>query len=161
VNRGSRRNIYYPRRTPVTFLSTRRFLHIALSGLLVALPLVASAGEGRHGEGKRHHDPEARLERMTEHLNLTAEQQAELQPILEQQAESFRAMRERKEAGESREQLRADMHAQRDADTAEIEAILDEEQVAEFRERRAEHKAKRREHHRERRGAEGAPENAL
>lgn len=139
------------------FPFTRPAFRFALCLLLLGLPLAASAGEGRHGRGQRNHDPEARLERLTEHLSLSSEQQAELRPILEQQAESFRAIRERKQAGETRGQLRSDVRAQREANTTEIEAILDEQQLAEYRELRSEREAKRREHQH----AKGAPEDTL
>jgi Spy/CpxP family protein refolding chaperone len=143
-----------------TLLSLRA-LPFLLLALLVALPLVASAGEGKGGHGgKRHHDPEERLARMTEHLNLTAEQQAELRPILEEQAESFRAMRESKAGGADREQLRSDFRAQREATTAQIDAILDDQQRAEFHQRREEHRAKRKQGRGERHG-KGAPDDAL
>jgi hypothetical protein len=141
-----------------------RLIFFVLLGGLLSLPLVGHAGEGQRGRGKGHHDPNARLQRMTETLDLSAEQRAELKPILEEQAEAFRAMRERKQAGEAPEKLRSERRARRDANDTAIEAVLTEDQVAEFRSRRAEQKAKRgersREHKREGRGEAGPPEDA-
>lgn len=110
--------------------------------LLLLLPLVAGAGEGKPEHAGRHHDPETRLLRLTEKLELTNAQQEELRPILEQQAESFQAMQKRRQSGQTREQMRDAMRAQRESNDAQIEAVLDERQIATYRELRAEHKAR-------------------
>jgi Spy/CpxP family protein refolding chaperone len=114
--------------------------------LLLALPLAASAGGKGQKGGKRHHDPEQRLAHMTETLGLSTTQQEQLEPILEQQAESFRALREQKRSGANREELRESFRAQRESNAAQVEAVLDEQQVATFREMRAEREQRMREH---------------
>jgi len=125
--------------------------------LFLLLPLAAGAGEGKrdHAAG-HHHDPETRLLRLTEKLDLTNAQQDELRPILEQQAESFRTMRDQRKAGEAREQMRDAMRAQRENNDAQIEAVLDEQQVATYRELRAEHRARWKAERKKRHG-KGAP----
>ena len=141
-----------------------RFRLAALLLLLLAPPLLANAGEGRQGHGKRHHDPEKRLAHMTEELDLTSTQQEELRPILEAQSASFRALREQKQSGASREELRGAFRAQRDSNAAEVEAVLDEKQVTTYRELRKNREQRMRERHdrrRERDAGTGPPDDAI
>ncbi len=60
------------RRTTVKSHLAHRLIFFALLGGLLALPLVGNAGEGQRGRGKGHHDPDARLQRMTESVNLSS-----------------------------------------------------------------------------------------
>ena len=119
----------------------------ALAAALLLCPLAAAAGGERRGShGLRHHDPETRLARLTQEIDLSPEQQELLRPILEQQAVTFRAFKQRRDAGESRADLRAEMRAQRDSNSEEIEAVLNDEQIAEYRSlrERREHKLRKR-----------------
>lgn len=65
---------------------------IIIIALAFALPLTAFAFSGDKNESGGHYAK--RLERLTENLNLTAEQKAKLEPILKEQEEKFKTIRE-------------------------------------------------------------------
>ena len=131
-----------------------RWIALLAALLLLALPLAALAKDGRRGAGR--HSPEERIARLSERLHLSAEQEEQLRPILEEQAETMRSIRERKHAGEaSREELREEMRAQREAAREQIEAVLDDDQRAAFQTLREERREHRRKFEKHRRG-EGA-----
>ena len=58
----------------------RNFLTLAAAGLLVLGCFAVVQAQGRHGGGARGHG----LEQLTEGLNLTPDQQAKVQPIIDQ-----------------------------------------------------------------------------
>ena len=58
----------------------RNFLTLAAAGLIVLGGFAVVQAQGRHGSGARGH----RLEQLTEGLNLTPDQQAKVQPIVNQ-----------------------------------------------------------------------------
>ena len=79
--------------------------------------------------------------------DMSAEQQDELRPILEEQAAARRAIKQRKHEGEAWTDLRPEMRAQREATTERIESVLDEEQLDDFRALREHHEKRIRERH--------------
>jgi Spy/CpxP family protein refolding chaperone len=58
----------------------RNFLTFAAAGLIALGGLAVVQAQGRHGGGARGHG----LEELTEGLNLTPDQQAKIQPIIDQ-----------------------------------------------------------------------------
>ena len=58
----------------------RNFLTLTAAGLIVLGGFAVVQAQGRHGGGARGHG----LERLTEGLNLTPDQQAKVQPIIDQ-----------------------------------------------------------------------------
>ncbi len=128
-----------------------------LAALLVALlPFVPGALSGQDappatgGEqaARQARSPEERvdrmLQRMTESLNLSEEQREKIRPILLDQAQQLRALREDKSL--SPEDRRAKARALRRDTRLKVDQILTPEQ-----------KAKRREHWQNRRGRRGGP----
>jgi|SRR6516164_144681 Spy/CpxP family protein refolding chaperone len=67
----------------------RNFLTLIAASLIVLGGFVVVQAQGRHGGGAR----ERGLERLTEGLNLTADQQAKVQPIIEQAQPQIAAIR--------------------------------------------------------------------
>ena len=58
----------------------RNFLTLAAAGLIVLCGFAVVQAQGRHGSGGRGHG----IEQLTEGLNLTPDQQAKVQPIIDQ-----------------------------------------------------------------------------
>jgi Spy/CpxP family protein refolding chaperone len=58
----------------------RNFLTLTAAGLIILGGFAVVQGQGRHGGGPREHG----LERLTAGLNLTPDQQAKVQPIIDQ-----------------------------------------------------------------------------
>ena len=58
----------------------RNFLTLAAAGLIVLCGFAVVQAQGHHGDGARGHG----LERLAEGLNLTPDQQAKVQPIINQ-----------------------------------------------------------------------------
>lgn len=117
----------------------RRLALLALAtGCALALGLPARAddstpppppsGHGPGGPGGRF-DPERRLAHLTAALGLTAQQQTQLRALFAAQAE---AMKKLFDSGLSDTERREAMRAAREADRAEINALLTPEQQAKF-----------------------------
>lgn len=90
-------------------------------------------GPGQHGGPGGRFDPERRLAHLTEALGLSAEQQTQLRTIIAAQAE---AMKRISESGLTGDERREAMRAAREADRAEILAVLTPEQRQKFAELR-------------------------
>ena len=86
---------------------------IALSTALLLGTTTMAAIASPDGYGPRHDRMEKRIERMTEQLNLTTEQQAQIKTMFEEHKDERKAMRER-------------MHK-------DINAVLNEEQQSRFK----------------------------
>ncbi|MFN3652149.1 MAG: hypothetical protein ACK47B_21440 [Armatimonadota bacterium] len=110
---------------------------LALGAALVASPLLAQAEganpgkERKPGIGGRMHRfggqrAEAGLARMAQHLNLTAEQQAKIKPVLE--AGRAQAQAVFQDQSLSREQKREKLKAIHEQSRAQVAAVLTEEQ---------------------------------
>ncbi len=87
----------------------RTLIAVALS---LAIPAAVAAGMGNPGHGGPHRGPN--LERMTETLGLSEEQQAQMEIVIQTQQEKRQALRE-----ETRTSIRAIL-------TPEQEATMDE-----------------------------------
>jgi Spy/CpxP family protein refolding chaperone len=99
---------------------------------------------GGHRGGGHMMDPDQRLAKMTKRYNLTADQQSQIKPILQDEQQQMQSMRS--DTTSSREDKRAKMQSMHQASTQKIEAVLTDEQKQKFeadqqkmQERRAEH----------------------
>ncbi len=103
----------------------------------------APPGQSEHGQGERGMpNPQRQLGALTRLLNLTADQQKGVLPVLEQQATEMKALREKAPADpstgqtpESWEARRAQMNQIREEAYTRIAALLDENQKKTFADR--------------------------
>ena len=121
-----------------------------------AAPQADAGGMGGHHGGGNMMDPDQRLAHMTKRYKLTADQQSQIKPILQDEQQQMEAMHS--DTSTSRDDKRAKMQSMHQASTQKIEAVLTDEQKQKFeadqqkmQERRAEHR------HGGMNGAEGAP----
>ena len=110
-----------------------------------AAPQADSGGMGGHHRGRGMMDPDKRLAKMTKRYNLTADQQSQIKPILQDEQTQMQAMHS--DTTTSREDKRSKMMSMHQASTQKIEAVLTDEQKQKFeadqqkmQERRAEHR---------------------
>ena len=101
-------------------------------------------GGGMGGHGGHHMDPDQMLAHMTKRYNLTADQQSQIKPILQDQQQQMQSLRS--DTSSSREDKMAKMQSMHEATTQKIEAVLTDQQKQKFeadqqkmQERRAEH----------------------
>ena len=87
--------------------------------------------------------PEAHLQMLTEKLNLTADQQAKLKPILEDQAQQMKAVRD--DTSLSEEQRKAKMKAIHESLHGQINSVLTPEQQAKLKQMKQESMEKHKE----------------
>ena len=132
-----------------------RLLSVALFIVLAfGLTTLAAAqkSEGEHkGERGERPDPQARMERLSQHLELTDEQVAQLRPIFEEQETRMRAFREQRQSGEggSGEEHRAARQEMMGKLHTDLAAVLTEDQLAKFdamNERRRQNRGERGDH---------------
>ncbi len=111
---------------------------IWLGGLmgLALVAIVAAPAEAQQGKRQRGMDPEARMERLKESLELTNDQVAQLEPIFAAHDQTRRELFESRSAERQavREQMKA-LRLEMDEDIAEI---LTEEQMKTYLELREE-----------------------
>ena len=86
--------------------------------------------DGAHANRHQQHDPQQQVARLTKRLQLTNEQQSQLLPILSQQAEQAKAMRN--DANLSATDRRAKMRELRQATNAQIKNILTDSQKQQY-----------------------------
>ena len=79
---------------------------LALAGLTYLQAQDPSAATHEHGPGPKHHHMENPLEHLSESLNLTAEQKAKVQPIIDQAKPQIAAIHQ-----EAMEKMRAIMES--------------------------------------------------
>jgi Spy/CpxP family protein refolding chaperone len=115
-----------------------KFPILALAGLLT-LGMAGSAAIAQDtanppqqggGPGHRGMDPEAQLNHLTKALDLTADQQAQIKPILESQHQQMEALHQ--DQSLSREDRFAKMKAMREDSRTKIEAALNDTQKQKF-----------------------------
>lgn len=139
-------------RTPRTASPLLPLLTLAFAAMI--LPLTAHAqtpsGEGPHGHGGQPgmmaggDAPEMVLERMKTRLKLTPEQEAQLKPILEENAKKLRELRDKHLAANQGQptppdpEMRKQMMALRDENDARIVKVLTPAQAEEWKKMRAE-----------------------
>lgn len=106
-------------------------------------PQAEGGGMGHHGGG-RMMDPDARLAHMTKRYKLTADQQSQIKPILQDEQQQMQSLRG--DTSASRDDKMAKMKGIHDASTQKIEAVLTDQQKQKFeadqqkmQERRAQH----------------------
>jgi protein CpxP len=103
----------------------------------------AEGGMGGHG-GHGMMDPDQRLAHMTKRYKLTADQQSQIKPILQDEQQQMQAMRA--DTSTSREDKHAKMMSMHQENQQKIEAVLTDQQKQKFeadqqkmQQRRAEH----------------------
>jgi Spy/CpxP family protein refolding chaperone len=108
--------------------------------LAVSLPSLAQSSAalppGMHG-GPRPHDPVRELTHLTQALDLTAEQQTQIKPILEDRDTQMQTLHENSSL--SRQESMAKAKGILDQSDSAIEAVLNSEQKAKFEKQRAMH----------------------
>jgi protein CpxP len=107
-------------------------------------PQAEGGGMGGHGGRGMMMDPDQRLAHMTKRYKLTADQQSQIKPILQDEQQQMQSMRS--DTTSSREDKRAKMQSMHQASTQKIEAVLTDDQKQKFeadqqkmQERRSEH----------------------
>jgi Spy/CpxP family protein refolding chaperone len=107
-------------------------------------PQAEGGGMGGHRGGGNMMDPDQRLAHMTKRYKLTADQQSQIKPILQDEQQQMQAMRA--DTSASRDDKRAKMQSMHQASQQKIEAVLTDEQRQKFdadqqkmQQRRAEH----------------------
>lgn len=132
-----------------------RSIVVAFALSLPVLPAVA---------GHPAADPakvEARIQQAIDRLDLTAEQQARLKPIVQEHVAQMKALRAKYPAEPSREQKREMFHearAMRDDYDTKVRAVLTDEQQKKWQEMRQEGRERMRHEMRNRHGDAAAPE---
>ena len=127
---------------------------IWLSGLigLALVAIVAAPAEAQQGKRQRGMDPEARMEKLKESLELTDEQVVALEPIFAAHDQKRRELFESRSA--ERQAMREQMNALRLEMDEDIGEILTEEQMKTYVEQREEMRQRFRQ---EGRGGRGGP----
>ena len=92
-------------------------------------PQTEGGGMGHRG-GMRMMDPDKRLAHMTKRYKLTADQQSQIKPILQDEQQQMQSMHS--DTSTSREDKMAKMKSMREADNQKIEAVLNDEQKQKF-----------------------------
>lgn len=113
---------------------------VALAQQAGSAPATTDAGAGEHGG--RHGDPDMRLAHMTQRYNLTADQQGQIKPLLQDGQQKMEALRA--DGSLSREDKIAKFHSLREEQSQKISAVLTDEQRKKFdadQQRREEHHA--------------------
>jgi periplasmic protein CpxP/Spy len=115
-----------------------KFCTLALTGLLtlgmaggaaIAQDTPAPPQQGGW-QGHRGMDPDAQLKHMTKALDLTADQQTQLKPVLESQHQQMEAIHQ--DQSLSRDDRMAKMKAIHEASRTKIEAVLNDTQKQKF-----------------------------
>jgi hypothetical protein len=124
---------------------TRHIFGAALAAGLVLAPQAVAQSEqqgrpDRGGQRGERMDPAQRLERrmsmLTERLQLSTQQAAQIRQILTQERTQMQALWQKAESGASRESLQPEMRAIRQDTDQRIEGVLTEQQRATYRELR-------------------------
>jgi Spy/CpxP family protein refolding chaperone len=120
----------------------RMLLHVALACAVVfgGATAFAQTGEGGGmgqggGQGHGQHGPmsaDQRLQMMTQQLNLTTDQQAQIKPILENESQQMQALRQ--DSSLSQDDRMAKMKQIRETSGSQIKPILTADQQAKWQE---------------------------
>ncbi|MEL7025130.1 MAG: hypothetical protein AAGL69_15450 [Pseudomonadota bacterium] len=120
----------------------RRALMVAVAAALGLAGSVALAGQSdRHG--RRHMDPAAKVERMTELLGLDSNQAATIEAIL-QEAQAQRVAIGDRYTLNQRDEARVELKALREQTRAQVEEQLTPEQISTLEAAKAERRERRR-----------------
>jgi Spy/CpxP family protein refolding chaperone len=140
---------------------TRLAFGVVLAAGLVLAPQAEAQSEqqGRPDRGAQRGermDPKQRLERrismLTERLQLSQQQAAQIRQILTQEQTQMQPLWQKAEAGASRESLRPEIQAIRERTEQQIEGVLTEQQRTTYRELRESMRQRRGEGRRPRNG---------
>ena len=114
-----------------------KFAALALSGFLAlgatsAIYAQTSDGQqqGHWGGGHGRMNPDAQLQHLTRALDLSADQQSQIKPILEDRQQKMQALFQ--DQSLSREDRHSKVQAIRSDSTAKIEAVLNDQQKQKF-----------------------------
>lgn len=141
--------------------------HFALTGLLFLGASVSAAfaqtapaasdapppPPGMHGHHMRPPDPDKQLARMTSKLNLSADQQAQIKPILEDRNTQMAALHADTSLGGPDKM--AKMKSIGQESQTKIDAVLNDQQKAQWAEMKAKQREKMQQRMQERGGAQG------
>jgi Spy/CpxP family protein refolding chaperone len=92
-------------------------------------PQAESGGMGGHHGGHRM-DADQRLAHMTKRYKLTADQQSQIKPILQDEQQQMESMHS--DTSTSRQDKMAKMKSMHEADTQKIEAVLNDDQKQKY-----------------------------
>jgi protein CpxP len=93
-------------------------------------PQAEGGGMGGHGGRGMMMDPDQRLAHMTKRYKLTADQQSQIKPILQDEQQQMQSMRS--DTTSSREDKMAKMKSTHEASSQKIEAVLTDEQKQKY-----------------------------
>lgn len=104
----------------------------------------ADAGMDRHHAKGEKRDPDKMVAHLAKKLNLSADQQAQLKPILAERQQQMQALRA--DTSMSKEDRRAKAQQIHQESKAKIEAVLNAQQKQQFEQMMAERRAHHKEH---------------
>jgi len=113
-------------------------LALSMAGTTAVFAQSGTGGQGPGGWGQGQHErrgmpsPDQQLERMSQQLNLTAEQKDKIKPILEEHAKQMQSLRN--DSSMSREDRRAKFQEMRQNMANEIRPILNSDQQKKWEE---------------------------
>lgn len=107
-----------------------------------------------HHRGKMM-DPDARLAHMTKRYKLTADQQSQIKPILQDEQQQMQSMHS--DTSMSRDDKRSKMMSLHESNNQKIEAVLTDEQKQKFEADQQKMQQRRAEHMQGGQGGAGAP----
>ncbi|MEL7311915.1 MAG: hypothetical protein AAFN07_10415 [Pseudomonadota bacterium] len=137
----------------------RRTLVVAMAASMGLASSLAFAGSP-DGPGRRHMDPEARVERMTELLGLDSNQAATIEAIL-QEAEAQRLAIGDRYTLNQRDEAKAEFKALREQTRAQVEEQLTPDQIATLEAAKADRRERRRSRRMHRRDRQVEPEESV
>jgi protein CpxP len=105
-------------------------LAVCAAALTAAPAMAQGGGGGGQGGGRAMMTPDQQVERLNAALTLTADQQTAIKAILEQSMKDNMALRD--DTSLSQDDRMAKMRVIRDAQTAKIKALLNDDQKAKY-----------------------------
>jgi protein CpxP len=105
----------------------------------------APAQAGAQGHHMRQADPDRQVAMMTKHLKLSADQQSQIKPILEDRAQQMQALQS--DQATPRADKRAKFKSIRDDSNQKIEAVLNDTQKQKFEAMQQKREARMQAHH--------------
>lgn len=108
-------------------------LALGVSGAALAQdtpPPPPDQAQGQQGRGPMRMDPDRQLEHMTKELDLSADQQSQIKPVLVDRQQKMQAIFQ--DQSLAREDRRAKMQAIRAESQAKIEAVLNDQQKQKY-----------------------------
>ena len=133
----------------------RQLCSLVLTGLLATGVMLAQEpgsapeqgapqADGGGHRGRGFGDPDQRLAHMTKRYNLTADQQSQIKPLLQDEQQQMQALRS--DTSTPREDKHAKMQSIHQASTQKIEAVLTDDQKQKFEADQQKFESRRAEH---------------